>query len=768
VFGQLVRGHRGRLGLTQEELAGRAGLGLRTLRDIESGRVARPRQATVRLLAGAFGLAGAAREEFVQAALRAGEPPTPPEPTGWPRPAQLPADVPGFAGRAAQLARLTELLRAADRGPAVLVTAIAGTAGVGKTALAVHWAYQVAGRFPDGQLYVDLRGFDPGRPALAPGAAIRGFLDALGVPASRMPPGLDAQAALYRSVLAGRRLLVVLDNARDADQVRPLLPGAAGCLVLVTSRDQLTGLAVIGAARLVPVDLLSIVDARELLAGRLGVDRVAAEPAAVAEIIGHCAGLPLALAVVAARAATRPDAPLADLAADLAASRGRLAALSTSDPASDLRAVFSWSYRTLSPGAARLFRLLGLHPGPDVAATAAASLAGVPAAEAGGLLAELVAANLLTEPTAGRYASHDLLRAYAAELAADAEPEPARRAAVHRLLDHYLRAAWAAAIQLDPYRDPIAVPAAEPGALAVDLPDAAAATGWFEAERAVLVAAVEAAAGGGFDGHAWRLAWALADHLDRRGEWETWIAVQRLGLAATERLGDRPAQASAHRLLANALTRTGELDAASVHYGHALDRYRQIGDGQGEARAHQALALLAADQGQLSAAFEHARASVTLHRAAGHRAGEADALSALGLLHTRLGRHQEGLDRCSEALALQRELGDLDGQAATLDTLGQLHQARGSYPDAAGCYLQAVALLLALGDRHGEATVLTHLGEAELAAGHPAAARAAWRRALAIRTALDHPDADELRIRLARPRAAKVTSGGRRVSRGER
>jgi tetratricopeptide (TPR) repeat protein/transcriptional regulator with XRE-family HTH domain len=761
VFGELVRRHRGRLGLTQEELADRTGVGPRTLRDIEAGRVARPRQGTVRLLADAFGLTGPAREEFVQAALPAPALPAtaPVGPPARPRPAQLPADVPGFAGRAGQLARLTALA-AAGTGPAVVITAIAGTAGIGKTALAVHWAHRVADRFPDGQLYVNLRGYDPARPAVPPGTAVRDFLDALGVPAQQVPAGLDARSALFRSLLAGRRLLVLLDNARDADQVRPLLPGAPGCLAVVTSRGQLAGLVAAEGAYPVPLDLLSTVEAEQLLAGRLGADRVAAEPAAVAEIIGHCARLPLALAVLAARAATNPARPLAEFAAELAAARGGLTALSTSDPSSDVRAVFSWSYRTLTDGAARLFRLLGRHPGPDVSAPAAASLAGVALPPARAALAELAGANLITEQVPGRYRSHDLLRAYAHERSDAVDPEPDRRAAAHRLLDHYLHAAGTAAVLIDPYRDPIALPPPRPGVLPVDLPDAAAATAWFDAERVTVLAAVEQAAAGGFDAHTWQLAWTLADYLDRRGDWEAWVAVQQTGLAAANRLGDRPAQAAAHRLLANALIRVGRIDAAKVHYGHALDRYRQIGDSQGQARAHLSLARLASELGEYRSASEHAQAALELHRGAGHRAGEADALSAVGLLHARLGRHQPGLTACTEALVLQQELGDLDGQAATLDTLGQIHQAQGRWADAIDHYRRSLALLVELGDRHNEAEVLTHLGDTEQAAGHPAAARASWQQALAIRDELDHPEAADLRARLGPPHPATGSAGG--------
>ncbi|MEN3359737.1 MAG: hypothetical protein V7637_3719 [Mycobacteriales bacterium] len=330
------------------------------------------------------------------------------------RPARLPGDLAGFTGRTAQLRQLDGLV---DRA----VVVIAGAAGVGKTALAVHWAHRVAARFPDGQLYLNLRGsgpVDPVRPPVDPGEALGGLLDALGVPARPLPAGLAARSALFGDLLAGRRLLTVLDNARDADHVRPLLSAAPGSLAVVTSRAPLAGVTAAGP---VPVGLLSTMEAYDLLAGRLGGDRVAAEPAAVAEITDRSAGLPLALALVAARAAANPARTLAGLATELAGAAGRLTPLSTSDSAVDVRAVFSWSYRALSDGAGRLFRLLGAHPDPDVSAATAADLLGLHSGHSGAALAELVATNLVTEQLPGRYASHELLREYAAELAR-AEP----------------------------------------------------------------------------------------------------------------------------------------------------------------------------------------------------------------------------------------------------------------------------------------------------------------------------------------------------------
>ncbi|MGH3682708.1 MAG: BTAD domain-containing putative transcriptional regulator, partial [Natronosporangium sp.] len=365
-------------------------------------------------------------------------------------PKQLPAGVDGFTGREAALTVLNHLIRDDDQGRAtgtVAIAAITGAAGVGKTALAVHWAHQVADRFPDGQLYLNLRGFGPsGAAALDPADAARRCLDALGVPPHRVPADLDAQLGLYRSLLAGRRMLIVLDNARDADQVGPLLPGSPTCLALVTSRDQLARLVATTAASSVLLDLLTVDEARGLLAHRLGADRVAAEPQATDEIITRCARLPLALAIAAARATTNPAFPLRALASELRDAQSGLDTLTVGDPGTEVRTVFSWSYRVASPAAARLFRLLGLHPGPDLRLPAAASLAGLPAARTRPLLAELTRAHLLTEHAPGRYTFHDLLRAYATELSQAHDSHQQRQPAVRRMLDHYLHTGHTAAL----------------------------------------------------------------------------------------------------------------------------------------------------------------------------------------------------------------------------------------------------------------------------------------------------------------------------------
>ena len=667
-------------------------------------------------------------------------------------PAQLPADVATFVGRSKQIAEL-DLLANPSRGARVVVGVITGGGGIGKTALAVYWAHQVADQFPDGQLYVSLRGFDPGGQVMDSGEAVRRFLDALGVPAERIPMDLDAQTALYRTQLAARRMLIVLDNARDSAQVRPLLPGAPTCLVLVTSRNQLSGLVAAEGAHPITLDLLTEAEARQMLTRRLGADRVAAEPRAVEGIITACARLPLALAIVAARAITEAHLPLHALAGGLRnnSSSGRLDTLSTDDPATDVRAVLSWSYQALTPAAGRLFRLLGLHPGPDTCAPAAASLAALPLPEVRSLLGELTRANLLIEHVPGRYAFHDLLRAYATDLAHRLDSDQQRHAAMHRVLDHYLHTAYAADRLLYPARDPIALTPPQPGTIPEHPTDLQQALDWFTAEHPVLLAAVDHAAAIGFDTHIWQMAWTVANFLDRRGHWHDQAAAEQAAVAAAGRLADPAAQASAHRSLALVYIRLGRLDDASNHLRHALDLYAQAGDRVGQAHTHLNLGPVWRRRGRPVEALHHARQALDLFRAADHRQGQAHALNSVGWFHALLGDHPQALTHCQQALTLLQELDDRPGQAHTWDSLGYAHHHLGSHDQAITCYQHALNLYRDLGDRYYEATILTHLGDIHHTTGDPRAARDAWQNALTILNQLDHPDAQAVRVKLRDP-----------------
>jgi tetratricopeptide (TPR) repeat protein len=549
-------------------------------------------------------------------------------------------------------------------------------------------------------------------------------------------------------MLPGRRMLIVLDNARDADQVRPLLPGSGGCLVLVTSRDQLTGLLADHDAHLLTLDLFTASEARALLARRLGAGRVAAEPDAVDQIAARCTRLPLALTVITARAAAHPDFPLATLADELTQTGSRLDPFTGGDRATDARTVFSWSYRTLSTDSARLFRLLGLHPGPDTGVAAAASLAALTARQVRPLLAELTRAHLLTEHTPGRYTFHDLLREYATEQAHSLDTSDERQAALDRVLDYYLHTAHAHAMLLHPYRDPIPLPSPQPGVTPESLTDSAQALSWFTTERPVLLAAANLAADTGLDAHAWQLAWTMWTFLDRRGHRHDMLAISRCGLAAANRLADPAAQAPTHRLLAAACINLTRYDEAHTHLTCALDLYRDIGDLTGQAHAHNNFCTFYERQRRHADALDHARQALDLYRAAGHRRGQAHGLNTVGWFQTLLGDHEQALTACQQALTMLQDLGDRAGQAYTWDSLGHAHHHLGHHRQALTCLQHALHLLHDIGDRYHEAHILTRIGDTHHAVGDHHAAHDAWKQALTIFQDFDHSDTEHIHARL--------------------
>jgi tetratricopeptide (TPR) repeat protein len=546
----------------------------------------------------------------------------------------------------------------------------------------------------------------------------------------------------------------VLDNARDAQHARPLLPGAPGCLAVVTSRDQLAGLVAAEGAYPMSLDLLTAAQSRQLLAGRLGARRVAADPAATEQIIDRCAGLPLALAVVAAHAAGRPGYALTEVASQLHDARAALDALASGDAATDVRAVVSWSYRALDPPAARLFRLLGLHPGADIGAAAAASLAGVPVRRARALLAELTRAHLLNEHATGRYTFHDLLRAYAAEQAEEEDPAADRRAAAHRLLDHYVHTGYTAAVLFNENRDPPRLSAPVPGVVTEPLADEGRALAWYRAERQTLLAAVGYAAGNGFDAHAWQLAWVLADFFDRQGLWGDLAATQLVALDAATRLGDRWAESTAHRDLARAYGQQGRFDEAREHLHRALDINTALADPVGLGAIHGNLMALNTWQARYRDALAHGEESLRHYRVVGYQRGVALTLNNMGWAYANMGDHARATTYCKEAIALLRQIGYRLGEAATCDSLGYIHHILGDHDEAVGWYRRALDLYREIGDRRGEGTTLSRLGDTYVAAGDRAAADAAWREALSILTPINHPIVEQVRARLASPRAA--------------
>ncbi|QNP76194.1 tetratricopeptide repeat protein [Streptomyces roseirectus] len=660
-------------------------------------------------------------------------------------PAQLPLEVRGFTGRTRELARLDGILATAGRQP-VVVSAVSGTAGVGKTALVVHWAHRVADRFPDGQLYVNLRGFDPSGAAVTPDQAVRDFLDALGCPAQRVPADLQARASLYRSLLAGRRVLVVLDNARDADQVRPLLPGSPGCLAVVTSRDRLAGLVVAEGAHPLALDLLSPAEARALLGRRLGADRVAAEPDAVEEIVARCARLPLALAVATARAAAHPGFPLAAVAAELRESHGSLDAFTGGDLTTDVRAVFSWSHDALTPVQARLFALLGLAPGPDIALFALASLAGLPRPATRAAVRALENLHLVEEQEPGRWRMHDLVRLYAADRGRQDLAPGDREAALRRLTGSYLHTVCAA-LRLMPLDDmPPVLGDPAPGCLPQPLATQAEAVRWLTRELPNLLAAQRLATERGWRRFVWQFAWSLDQFYGLLGHVHDRVAMWRAALAA---LGDDDppdVRMRVHRRLGHAANHAGFHDEARTHLARALDLAEQADDHPNQARVHIALAQTYGQQDRLREALEHSGRALRLLRELDLPATKAAALNAVGWYEARLGRYGPARVHCEAALPLARASGHESIEADILDSLGYIAHHTGRHTEAVAHYRLAVTRYRRSGSDPWVADTLDRLGLAYAALGRPTQARAAWTESAAMYEA-QHRTAPAERVR---------------------
>ncbi|WP_446047445.1 AfsR/SARP family transcriptional regulator [Streptomyces olivaceus] len=665
------------------------------------------------------------------------------------RPAQLPADLPTFSGRCAALDQARALLPDEGDHPAtVLISVICGMAGIGKTTLAVHWAHRIAHRFPDGQLYVNLRGFDPTGSVVSPGDAIRSFLDALGVPPQRIPTSLDARAALYRSLLTDRRVLILLDNARSTEQVRHLLPGSSGSLVIVTSRNQLTGLIANDGAHPLTLQPMTGPEAHSFLARRLGAGRLVAEPRAVDEIVARCAGLPLALAIVAARAAMNPGFTLSAVAEELRDSHGSLDAFAGGDLTTDVRAVFSWSCETLTAPAARLFHLLGLHSGPDISAPAAAALAGLPLREAHRLLAELTHAYLLTEHSPGRYVLHDLLRVYAAERVATEETPQEQERAVERLLCWYLHTADATYSFLAPQRRRVPLEPLPPNCRPLTFTTHDQALGWCETERVNLVNAVHQAALHRRPDITWRLSAVLWGFFYLRSHLHDWLYSTRTGLTASHGASDRRGVAWSLGDMAAALTQMRRFDKAIGHHRQTIALCRELGDTYGRAQALSSLGNTYLQAGRLDKAVEYTRRALAVDRALGNVWGEGVGLSGLGDAYQRLGRFEEAIECLKQALTVLRAIGDRWFGGVTLDILGTVHHRLHDAEAAIAYYHQALEAHRDVSNRWGEGHTLGHLGDVYQAVGAQEEARARWRQALEIFQEFGHPDAQEIRERL--------------------
>jgi DNA-binding SARP family transcriptional activator len=637
---------------------------------------------------------------------------------------QLPLLPRGFVGRMRELSDLTGAVD--EAGDAGRVWVVSGPGGIGKTWLATHWAHYHQHRFPDGRLFLDLQGHSPGGRPLSTGAALRGFLDAFGVDPRRIPAEPHAQIALWRSLVYGKRMLLVLDNAADADQVADLLPGSATCTVLITSRDQLTRLITAYGAHHLPLTALTEHEARSALTARAGHARLDTEPAAVRELLRHCAGYPLALGIVAGRLQTEPTTSLTALAAELRDER--LSSLDDDDPRASLSAVLSWSYHALSTDEARAFGLLGSAPGTDISTAAAASLLGLPLPQTTVLLRGLVEHSLLLRTSTGRLRMHDLIRAYAVDR--DRSPEDGD-AALRRVIAHYLHTAYAADHLLHPPRPVIPLAPAPADCVIVEPAHRTAAVAWFEAEHRCLLAAQRTAADIGWNDAGWQLSWAMHTFHHRRGHRRDHLASWRIGRDCAE-TGDAAVRSLVLRLHGGACARAGEHDDAQRSLRLALALAEQANDVAGQAHTHWFIAWYWAQHEDSPQALTHATAALALLQGLDNPLLLGQAFNLAGWCAAQTGDLHTGRERCETALELARKHGDRDGEAATLDSLGFIANAAEAYQNAVQYYEQAAELLGELDNTYAQADTFERLAETLNACGDASKARSAWRQALAL------------------------------------
>lgn len=665
------------------------------------------------------------------------------------RPWQLPAVIRDFTGRAGDVAALDALLRETDARPAaVVISAIDGAAGIGKTTLAVFWAHRVRDRFPDGALYANLRGYGPGVPA-EPGEVLEGFLRALGVPAGRIPDDLGQRMGLYRSVLDGRRVLIVLDNANAAGQVRALLPGGGGSLAVVTSRASLTGLVVGQGAARINLDLLPRDEALALLGSIVGSRRAAAEPAALEAIAVACARLPLALRVAGQRAATRHRLSLADVAEELADQRSRLDALSDpGDEETAVRAVFSWSYTALPHRQARLFRLVGVHPGVEIEVYAAAALDDTTPADARRELEALVGVHLLEPVARDRYMTHDLLRAYAAELSEQHDSEAERHQATLHLLGYYIHIADTADRTAISHRWRLSCDAAPCPRHAPPINTLDRAIAWFDIEHTNLVAAARHAADSGLHVFAWQLTAALNGLSAYRGNRDEWESILSIGLASTQTLGDKLAEHYLQLASADRLVTLRRVRDAERHVRRALALANELHDPYASAWATQGLAFVSVEAGKFGQAAVYARQAMEDFNRLGDAWAMATAANNLGEAYQGIGSLDDALASHRQALNAFRIGGDRARESWALRLLGDAHRGQGNLNEAIGHH--RLSLRCARENRipYRTAEALHALGDDLDHVGDSYKARENWTEAIILYEQLGDPRADDLRTRL--------------------
>lgn len=672
--------------------------------------------------------------------------------SGTPRtvPRQLPTRPAWFVGRDAELTALSAAVSDKASAGTVVVSAIAGAGGIGKTWLALWWAYQHLADFPDGQLFVDLQGFCAADEPIPTSTAVRGFLYALGVAPDRIPPDLHARTALFRSLVADQRMLIVLDNAADAAQVTPLLPGESPSTVLVTSRRQLASLITRHGAGHVRLGTLTDSEARRLLTGRLGPAWIAAEPEAVEQLLDACAGLPLALGIIAGRAQADPAVGLAELAAGLRNATDRLSTLTDDDPAGSLPAVLSWSLRALTEEQARVFALLGSAPGPDIGPEAAAALVGLPLARTTAVLRALTELSLIDRLAAGRHRMHDLVRLHAKR-----QPHDDVMPALRRIVGFFLHTAHAGDRVLDPHATPFDLEPPAAGIVPLSLADESDALAWFDAEHQSLLDAQRAAMEHGWHRAAWQLAWTLNTFHDRRGRLSDAIAFWRNGLTAAGRLGDDAAEIAARRRLGLALARTGAFDEAIAQLHDALAVAETTGARRDEGDTHHILAMVTDRQDDCQQALHHAMRALEVYRKLGDPTREATALNGVGWCSARVGDDTAAREHCLAALELHQRNEDQDGAAETLDSLGFIAHRTGDHETALSHYRQALKLRRALGHTYIVADTLDAIGRTCAELGRADEAKEAWLEAHKLYRQQDRPDDADRVERQRRTQRAK-------------
>jgi tetratricopeptide (TPR) repeat protein/transcriptional regulator with XRE-family HTH domain len=720
----VLRELRRRARLTQQDLADAAGVSMRTVSDLERGVATTPQRETVRLLAGALHLIGPELVRFETAARG-----RPLESTSQAATVtamrSLPRDVASFTGRQGELELLADAAVAA--GGAVGIHAIGGMAGVGKTAFAVHAAHHLAGRFPDGQIFLQLYGHTPGQQPADPADALASLLLATGVPAARIPPGLEARSALWRDQVAFKQLLLVLDDAASSEQVRPLLPGAGSNLVLVTSRRHLSALDDVTS---ISLDTLPPGEAGALLVRLAGRPGLNATDSGVQEIIRLCGYLPLAIGMVARQLRHHPAWSAAGRAAELASARDRLGLMETENLS--VAAAFDLSYATFTPGQQRLFRRLGLHPGTDIDAYATAALDGIGLSAARRGLEDLYDQHLLTEPAQGRYRLHDLIREHARALAHRLDPQQDQDAAITRLLDYYQHTAAAADAHIIRRRRPGQVAdGAEPAAAPV-LADQERALAWVRTERGNLLACLDYATAAGQHARVITLSAGINGLLQRDGPWADAVARCTAAVQAARQIGDPLSHGNALTDLGDIQRLIGDYPASASALEEALSIYRDLGDRQGQANALCYLGVTRQVTGNYPAAIQAQSEALGLYREIDDRLGQANALNQLGSGRRITGDYPTAMQAHQEALGLYRNSGDQHGQANALHNLAVARCLTGDYPAAAVAVEEALGIFRRLGNRLGLANALNYLGYILRHTGDYPASVQAQQEALAI------------------------------------